>query len=172
MGGLFVLLTALSVLLAAYARYYFLGVVLLAMIAGAAMVACGAARKRTKLLGLGALVAIASLVLLIVGGSRALWIGLSRGGDELKSLREQVAARLSSAGVAIDRRPFAPHLTVGRFREGSSSDRMRLHGQRSRKPVLASLDVREVVLFESRLSSAGADHSVRLRTPLAGPALH
>ena len=105
------------------------------------------------------------------GRPRALWLGFDRGRDELTALRALVAGRISSAGLPVEARPYAPHLTVGRFRDGSPVDRSRLH-ERSGAQVLATHDVREVVLFESRLSSAGASHSVRLRTRLAGPALH
>jgi hypothetical protein len=77
MAGLLVLLTVLSVALAVYVRYYLVGVVCAAALAGVTLVAIGAARRRTSMIGLGALVAAASLILLVFGASQAVWVGQS-----------------------------------------------------------------------------------------------
>jgi 2'-5' RNA ligase len=60
------------------------------------------------------------------GGGRinVVWVGVGRGCDELKSLYEDVEARLSSLGFARDPRGFTAHLTVSRVK--SVHDRARL----------------------------------------------
>lgn len=106
------------------------------------------------------------------GRPRALWLGLHGGVEPLAALQAQVTARCASVGCAVDARPFTPHLTLARFRDGRPSDRSRLLGGQGGERVIASEQVREVVLFESRLSETGTAHAALCRAPLAGPALH
>jgi 2'-5' RNA ligase len=106
------------------------------------------------------------------GTPRALWLGLRGGVPPLEALQAHVAARCASVGCAVDARPFTPHLTLARFRDGRPSDRSRLLGGQVGARVIAFEEVREVVLFESRLSDTGAAYAALCRAPLAGPALH
>ena len=52
---------------------------------------------------------------------RVLWAGVSGDMDALRLLQEQVEAQLEGVGFPRDRRPFAPHLTLGRIRDRTSS---------------------------------------------------
>lgn len=106
------------------------------------------------------------------GRPRALWLGLQRGAQPLSALQAQVAARCASVGCTVDARAFTPHLTLARFRDGRPSDRSRLLAGDNGGRAIASEQVQTVVLFESRLSAAGAAHIVLCQSPLAGPALH
>lgn len=45
---------------------------------------------------------------------RALWLGILAGADELARLSAAVTAALTTAGWALDDRPFRPHLTIAR----------------------------------------------------------
>ena len=87
---------------------------------------------------------------------RIIWVGLAGDIDELKALQ----AAVEHATGRKENRAFHPHLTIGRVREG--------------RKVKAELDdwtdkefgewsVRELLLMQSKLSPAGAAHSVLAR---------
>ena len=52
---------------------------------------------------------------------RVLWAGVSGDMDALRLLQQGVETQLEGVGFPRDRRPFAPHLTLGRIRDRASS---------------------------------------------------
>jgi 2'-5' RNA ligase len=50
---------------------------------------------------------------------RVLWVGLARGGEEVVTLGRGVNAAIDAAGFERADKPFKPHLTLGRVREGA-----------------------------------------------------
>jgi 2'-5' RNA ligase len=60
-------------------------------------------------------------------------------------------------------RPFRPHLTLGRWRESRPSDRPSPKVQVARA---VEVDIERVVLFQSRLSSAGPSYTRLATAPL------
>jgi 2'-5' RNA ligase len=93
------------------------------------------------------------------GSPNVLWVGLTTA-PELAPLQAACERAARDAGYAPERRPFRPHLTVGRFRE-----RLR---ERPRLPELqlGETTLERLVLFQSELRRQGARH-----TPLASFAL-
>ena len=60
-----------------------------------------------------------------------MWLGLEQGARELASLQAAVARRLDRIEFRRELRPFAPHLTLGRIKEGGTrADRERIAGAR------------------------------------------
>ncbi|MDP7976224.1 MAG: RNA 2',3'-cyclic phosphodiesterase [Thermoprotei archaeon] len=53
--------------------------------------------------------------------ARVVWVGIKeeQGGRQLEELAELVRGALSSAEVPFDEKPFVPHLTLARAREGA-----------------------------------------------------
>ena len=100
------------------------------------------------------------------GAPRVLWLGLVQGARELTALGALVARRLVAAGVAVEPRPFRPHLTLARWRERSRPARLRLPESTDR---VARLDVETVTLFQSRLSPAGPSYTALTRARLVCP---
>lgn len=78
--------------------------------------------------------------------ARVVWIGVreEQGGEQLEELAESVRSALSNAGVPFDEKPFVPHLTLARAREG---------------PV-GCLDVKEEVSGEFPVSAFSLKRSV------------
>jgi len=99
------------------------------------------------------------------GAPRALWIGVKSGAGQIIRVQSLVAERLEGVGVERERRPFSPHLTVGRWRESRPSDRLRTSS--AEPPTLARVDVNTVTLFQSRVSSDGSTYTRLVETPLA-----
>ncbi|MGE3955107.1 MAG: RNA 2',3'-cyclic phosphodiesterase [Vicinamibacterales bacterium] len=99
------------------------------------------------------------------GPARVLWLGLQQGAPEVLRLFEEVSDRLVGVGVPRERRPFRPHLTVGRWPErGPAATRLTLPDT----GVVAVEQVTAVTLFESRLLPRGAEHTALVRAHLAG----
>ena len=96
------------------------------------------------------------------GAPRVLWLGSTAGARETIDLQGRIAERLERVGVDLERRPFHPHLTIGRWRES---------GERDRRTVLNAADTGEVArvfvdhvtLYQSRLSPSGATHTAMVR---------
>ena len=93
--------------------------------------------------------------------ARVLWLGVGEGRTQLARIARKLDASAGRHGVPRDRRPFRAHLTLARLREPTpvAADSLLLPDS---TPFTAS----EVVLYESRLSSAGATHFALTRLPL------
>lgn len=101
---------------------------------------------------------------------RIVWLGLAGDLDPLAALAAELGRRLTPLGFPPEPRPFSPHLTVGRARDG--------HGAAGLGGALAEAGqgegitwrAAELVLFESHLEPTGARHEPLLRAPLGAGA--
>jgi 2'-5' RNA ligase len=100
------------------------------------------------------------------GAPRVLWLGVVRGAPELIELAAHVARRLAAVGVAVEPRPFRPHLTLARWRERSRAGRPRLAESTD---FVARVDVGAVTLYRSRLFQAGPSYTALARARLICP---
>ncbi len=100
---------------------------------------------------------------------RVLWAGVEGGLDALRELREQIEEAVSGLGFPRERRPFSPHLTLGRVREPVSSGSLR---RISAAVTSTSLEptgpwlVESVQLMRSTLTPGGARYSALASIPL------
>jgi len=92
------------------------------------------------------------------GAPRVLWLGVLTGAREVIALQRAVARRLATLGLMLEDRVFHPHLTLGRWRRATPSDRPSLAADA--RPT-GSMRVDRVTLYESRLSSEGPTHIER-----------
>jgi RNA 2',3'-cyclic 3'-phosphodiesterase len=102
------------------------------------------------------------------GHARVLWLGVGRGAQETAVLFEMVSERLETVGVPRERRPFTPHLTLGRWRDRALRD------PRSLLPDIGTVAVQRVsavTLFHSRLLPQGPEHQRLAQARLSGPAV-
>lgn len=83
-----------------------------------------------------------------------LWIGVSRGADEMAALAAQCEEAAIAAGFDPEERPFHPHLTLSRIRPPQNVTALIA----SIPPVNATFDVTEVTLFESHLGQGPAHY--------------
>ena len=93
--------------------------------------------------------------------ARALWIGVRQGTSSLARLARKLDSAARAIGAPRERRPFEPHLTLGRLR-----DPLRVELERAPPAESVAWTVSEVVLYESRLSNEGARHIPLARFPL------
>lgn len=81
--------------------------------------------------------------------ARILWLGMEEE-PSLEALCTLLRQGLKQGGFAFDEKPFRAHLTLARFRSGADI------GALGRAPEPCRFDVRELVLFQSVMTPAGA----------------
>ncbi len=97
---------------------------------------------------------------------RVLWVGLEDSEGRLETLFRGVEDALEAMGFPRERRPFSPHLTLGRVRRGALDLTERVESWKDREFGVSR--VAEVLLYESRLRRAGAEYVVLARAALGG----
>ncbi len=120
----------------------------------------------------GAAAAAAPLALSVRGAGgfpnarrpRVLWAGVEGEVEALAALARDLGARLAPLGFPPEERPFSPHLTLGRARDGAAGLAGALAAVQDR--ALGAWRAEALTLFRSELSPGGARHEPLLRAPL------
>lgn len=90
---------------------------------------------------------------------RILWAGIEPS-PEMISFQQDIESTLEKEGFSRESRPFRPHLTLGRVRKpvrlGKILEILEDYGDRE----FGVMTVGSVILYESRLHTSGARHSV------------
>jgi 2'-5' RNA ligase len=92
------------------------------------------------------------------GAPRVLWAGVTEGAAELAAVQREMLRRVTALGLAVDTRPFHPHLTLGRWRQSSPWDRTVACATGPLDPM-ARVRVWRTTLYESRLSPSGPTYT-------------
>ena len=93
--------------------------------------------------------------------ARVVWIGTEQGKDEVCALQADVVKALRSVGYQPEKRPFSPHLTIGRVRipdNVSQAVAVRFESE--------PFAIERVVLFRSVLEPGGPAYSRLAEFPL------
>ena len=88
--------------------------------------------------------------------ARVLWVGLEPE-PHLRDLAAAVQSVLLACGIPQEERPFSPHITLARLKLPAPRE-VGLFLSGEPKHAFPLVPVREFILFQSRLSSAGAQH--------------
>ncbi|MBE0430769.1 MAG: RNA 2',3'-cyclic phosphodiesterase [Dehalococcoidia bacterium] len=94
-----------------------------------------------------------------LGQPRVLWVGVGGEVDTLSRLQRNIDSALAPLGLPKEERPFVPHLTLARVRQGASPPQRRSFGQLVASATFSdrySITVRMMSLMRSRLTPAGA----------------
>jgi len=100
------------------------------------------------------------------GKPSVLWLGVTGGAGEALAVQDDLANRMRRLGIALERRPFHPHLTLARWRDSRTADRPRALAAATAGAV-ARVHVDHATLYHSRLSSAGPAYSPVARATLS-----
>jgi 2'-5' RNA ligase len=91
--------------------------------------------------------------------ARVLWVGVGGELDQLSTLQQNIDSALAALGFAREERPFVPHLTLARVKEGASPLERRSFGELVGSTVFEDkypVEVDSVRLMRSQLTPAGA----------------
>ena len=91
------------------------------------------------------------------GRPRVLVFGLRGDLDTAARLKKELDGALQEIGFTPDDRPFRPHLTLARAREGRAGD-WKTPLAREAEADGGGFEVRQLVLFESRLGPGGSQY--------------
>jgi 2'-5' RNA ligase len=102
------------------------------------------------------------------GAPRALWIGIQEGAASLVALYGELTERLAPLDFRPERRAYAPHLTVARFKDIPRPDATASRGVAAQHTAEAgACRIDAVTLYRSRLSPKGSQYEPLLRVPLS-----
>ncbi len=93
---------------------------------------------------------------------RVLWVGIVEGAEELRAIFQNLDPRLSEIGFSEEKRPFRPHITLGRIKEIRDPKGFKTQMEMHREVVIGSMTAHAVHLVESRLRPEGAVYRSRL----------
>lgn len=102
---------------------------------------------------------------------RVLWIGVGGEVEKLVALQQDIDHGLKPLGFVPEARPFTPHLTLARLREGASPEKLREFGDLvAKKPVEDGWEivVSSLSLMRSQLFPSGAAYSCLTKVELKG----
>lgn len=80
---------------------------------------------------------------------------------ELLDVHQQVISSVTGCGLTYDKRKFSPHITLGRFRHSKNSFVGAIPSN-----IDIELRIDEVAIYESVLTSGGAEYEALFRFPL------
>ncbi len=90
---------------------------------------------------------------------RVIWIGIDEEDETLLQLQKRIEKEMQSLGWAPERRPFSPHLTLGRVQRNATTSEVRRIGEVVAESHIGTLGVQqvtEVALIRSILRPGGA----------------
>jgi 2'-5' RNA ligase len=93
------------------------------------------------------------------GRPRVLWLGVRRGQEALGRVQQEIGRRLTALKFPIDARPFAPHVTLARFREPSPAP-SEVRSLITREAAsLGASRIDAVTLYRSQLGRQGSTYT-------------
>ncbi|MBN2186905.1 MAG: RNA 2',3'-cyclic phosphodiesterase [Dehalococcoidia bacterium] len=93
---------------------------------------------------------------------RVFWVGIGGEVDRLSSLQRNIDSALASLGFAREERPFTPHLTLARIRQGAPPGQRKSFGELVMSTSFDGkyvADVNAINLMRSQLTPTGAVYS-------------
>jgi 2'-5' RNA ligase len=102
---------------------------------------------------------------------RVVWVGLHEATGILARLRDAVEAHVAPLGFPTEKRPFRPHLTLGRVQRRASKSEVREIGEVVAASAIGDIDemtVTAVSYIKSDLRPSGAVYTTLLEAELRG----
>jgi 2'-5' RNA ligase len=97
--------------------------------------------------------------------ARVVWVGIEPC-PELMKLQSELEREFEKIGWARESRAFAGHLTICRVKTSAAGKKLADAIEKWNDEIFGSVWVRQAVLYESRLSSAGPEYSVVCTAPM------
>jgi len=87
------------------------------------------------------------------------WIGITKGGDELQGIFSSLEPRLRELGFPADRKGFSPHITIGRVKSGRNREALYSAIMGMSDVEFGSMTVESIRLKKSTLTPKGPIYS-------------
>ncbi len=87
-----------------------------------------------------------------------LWIGVDQGNQEMRNLEKAIRNPLVECGIKFDKKPFSPHLTIGRGRKGQKAQLNNLDSYANLSA--GKIEVNAFYLMKSVLHQSGPVYTV------------
>ena len=97
---------------------------------------------------------------------RIVWVGVEEGADRLVEIARSIESSMKNLGFQREKRPFRPHLTVGRIRRLENPQLMTRTLDESRVGDLGEFAVEKISLIRSQLDPAGSIYTTIAEAPL------
>lgn len=99
---------------------------------------------------------------------RVIWAGVGDPAGVLARLHEKLLANITELGFTIEKRPFRPHLTLGRIRSGRGLAGLTSMVETLKDTPLGGSRVEGVLLMRSRRDQPGASYEMLDESKLTG----
>ena len=86
---------------------------------------------------------------------RVIWMGIDEGKEELKRITSSIEENLVKMGFAKKKRPFSPHLTLGRVKSSKGRERLIEAFTKFTVSNLGNMRVTKISLIKSELTPQG-----------------
>jgi len=90
---------------------------------------------------------------------RVVWVGITQGAEQLKSIFNQLEPQIQSLGFPRDAHGFSPHLTIARVKTGKNKQRLAEFVTKKSEYDLGTINVDCLRLKRSHLSPKGPTYS-------------
>ncbi|MFX1513704.1 MAG: RNA 2',3'-cyclic phosphodiesterase [Promethearchaeota archaeon] len=100
------------------------------------------------------------------GNPRIVWIGVSKGKDEIISLAREIDLTIADLGLPKEKRPFSPHLTIARAKHGKNVKPLIPYLTQNQPEVLGQIDITEFRLKKSTLIPSGPIYETLVTFPV------
>lgn len=97
---------------------------------------------------------------------RIIWVGLENGADELIGIAKQIEGAMKKLGFPREKRPFRPHLTVGRIRRLEHPALMTESLEQCSVGKLGEFTLQRVSHIKSQLDPGGSIYTTLFEAPL------
>ena len=91
--------------------------------------------------------------------TQILWVGIKGAMEKIEELEKRIEAHTAQLGFPRENRPFTPHLTLGRVRDGARPNELQRIGKLFSEINFSTsnhVDVKAIDLMKSRLTPTGA----------------
>jgi RNA 2',3'-cyclic 3'-phosphodiesterase len=90
---------------------------------------------------------------------RVLWVGAVPGAP-LLALQEDIEGEMAKLAFEREKRPFHPHLTLGRVKSSGGLDSLVQEIRKHRERKFGEMSVEKIIFFQSTLKPSGAEYTV------------
>ena len=97
---------------------------------------------------------------------RLIWVGIDEGKEELKRMVSNLEKRLAIIGFTREKRPFSPHLTIGRVKSSKRRERLIEAFTKFTAPNLGNMRATKISIVKSELTPQGPIYTTMDEIPL------